>query len=76
MKGTIAALGLLLAGTAASAAKPAKPLFADDQPIHITTRGSIGRLASSEDRSRSATATLSMGAESLPIQLRPRCRCG
>jgi hypothetical protein len=72
MKRALIALGALLAATAASAAEPAKPLFADDQPIRITIKGPIKRLASSEDRSRNVAATLSMGAESLPVQLSPR----
>src|SRR5215217_4296720 len=71
MKGALFALGLLLAASA-SAAEPAKPLFADDQLIHVTIRGPINRLASSEDRSRNVAGTLSTGSESLPIRLSPR----
>jgi hypothetical protein len=63
MKGALFALGLLLAASAAPAAEPAKPLFADDQLIHVTIRGPINRLASSEDRSRIVAGTLSTGSE-------------
>lgn len=72
MKGAILAFGLLFAASIAAAAEPAKPLFADDQLIHVTIRAPIGRLASSEDRSRSVPGTLSIGSESLPIRLSPR----
>jgi hypothetical protein len=65
-------IGLLLAASAAGAAEPAKPLFADDQLIQMTIRAPIGRLASSEDRSRIVDGTLASGAESLPIRLSPR----
>jgi hypothetical protein len=72
LKGALVASILLAAAAAAPAAEPAKPLFADDQPIRITIRGPINRLASSEDRSRNVSATLATGAESLPIRLSPR----
>ena len=73
MKGACLALGLALAAsTAAPAAEPAKPLFADDSLIQISLRGAIGRVASAEDRSRVIEGTLTTGAESLPIRLSPR----
>lgn len=72
MKGALLALGLWLAASAAAAAEPAKPLFADDQLIRITIRGPIGRVASAEDRSRIVPAALATGTESLPIRLSPR----
>ena len=72
MKRILFVLGLTSALTAAAAAEPAKPLFADDQPIQVTIKGSIGRLVSSEDRSRSVPALVSTGGESLPAQLSPR----
>ena len=72
MKGAMIALGLLLAASAAPAAEPPKPLFANDQLIQVTVRGPIGQLAKSEDRSRIVAATLATGAESLPIRLSPR----
>src|SRR3954468_23636010 len=72
MKRLLFVMGLTTALTSAEAAEPAKPLFADDQPIQVTIKGSIGRLVSSEDRSRSVPAIVSMGADSLPAQLSPR----
>jgi hypothetical protein len=72
MKGASFILGLLLAASPALAAEPAKPLFADDQLIQVTIRAPIGRLASSEDRSRIVDGTLATGTESLPIRLSPR----
>ena len=73
MRGALLALGLALTvSTAASAAEPAKPLFADDSLIQVTLRGAIGRVASAEDRSRVVEGTLATGGESLPIRLSPR----
>ena len=72
MKGASFILGLLLAATPALAAEPAKPLFADDQLIQITIRAPIGRLTSSEDRSRIVDGSLVSGAETLPVRLSPR----
>ena len=72
MKGASFILGLLLAASPALAAEPAKPLFADDQLIQITIRAPIGRLTSSEDRSRIVDGSLVSGAETLPIRLSPR----
>jgi hypothetical protein len=72
MKGALCILGLLIAASAAPAAEPAKPLFADDQLIHVTVRAPIGRLASSEDRSRIVDGSLATGGESLPVRLSPR----
>jgi hypothetical protein len=72
MKGALFGLGLLVMASAAPTAEPAKPLFADDQLIRVTIRGSINRLASSEDRSRNVAGSLAIGAESLPIRLSPR----
>jgi hypothetical protein len=72
MKGALFALGLLLAASAAPAAEPAKPLFADDQLIRLTIRGPIGQVAGSDKRSTIVAATLSNGADSLPIRLSPR----
>ena len=74
MKGALLALGLLLAASAApaAAAEPAKPLFADDQLIRITLRGPIGQVSGSDKRSTIVAATLSTGAESLPVRLSPR----
>jgi hypothetical protein len=72
MKGALFALGLMLWGSAAHAAEPAKPLFADDQPIRITLRGPIGQVAGSDKRSTVVAATLSNGADSLPVRLSPR----
>jgi len=70
MKRLMFVLGLT-ASTAAMAA-PAKPLFADDQPIHIAIKGPISRFGSSEDRKNIFPATISTGTESLPAQLSPR----
>jgi hypothetical protein len=72
MKGASFILGLLLAASAAPAAQPAKPLFADDQLIEVTVRAPMGRLTSSEDRSRVVDGSLAIGAETLPIRLSPR----
>jgi hypothetical protein len=72
MKGALLALGLALAASAAPAAEPAKPLFASDELIRITVRGPIKQVASSEDRSRVVAASLTSGAEALPIRLSPR----
>lgn len=72
MKRSLFALGLLLAAAAAPAAEPAKPLFAADHLIPVTIRAPIGRLASSEDRSRIVDGSLATGSESLPIRLSPR----
>src|SRR5215216_6751965 len=72
MKRTLFGLGALLAASAASAAEPAKPLFADDQLIPVTIRAPIGRLASSEDRSRIVDGSLATGSESLAVRLSPR----
>ncbi len=72
MKGALLALGLTFAASAAAAAEPAKPLFANDQLIHVTIRAPIKQVASSEDRSRAVAGTLAIGAESLPIRLSPR----
>ena len=66
------ALGLLFASSAAIAAEPAKPLFGDDQLIRITLKGPIKQVASSDSRSTVVAATLSTGAESLPVRLSPR----
>jgi hypothetical protein len=71
MKRALLALGLAFAASAA-AAEPAKPLFADDQVIHITIRAPINRIASSKDRSRNVPGILAINAESLPIRLSPR----
>jgi hypothetical protein len=71
MKGAWIALSLV-AASAAPAAEPAKPLFADDQLIPVTIRAPIGRLSSSEDRSRIVDGSLAVGAESLPVRLSPR----
>lgn len=70
MKGALFALGLLLASPAA--AEPAKPLFADDQPIQLTISAPIKRLASSNSRSTIVSGTLTNGAEGLPVRLSPR----
>jgi len=67
----LALVALVSASTAFAQAAP-KPLFADDSPIRISLRGPINQVASSEDRSRVIAATLSTGAESLPIRLSPR----
>jgi hypothetical protein len=72
MKSALFALGLMIAASAASAAEPAKPLFADDQAVRITIKGPIKRLASSDDRSKAVTATVTAGAETLPVRLSPR----
>jgi hypothetical protein len=72
MRGALIAFGILAAAGSAQAAQPAKPLFADDQLIHVTIKGSISQLASSEDRSHSVPTTVSIGAETLPAQLSPR----
>ena len=72
MKGAFVALGLLLAASAAPAAEPAKPLFADDSPIRITLRAPIRSLTSAEDRSRVVAGTLATDSESLPVRLSPR----
>lgn len=81
MKEIALAFGLLLAAPAAAqpaqaqpaqAAQPAKPLFAEDGLIRLTIRGPIGQVASAEDRSRVFDASLSTGAETLPIGLSPR----
>lgn len=66
------AFAFALAAVPAAAQQPAKPLFADDSPIRISLRGPITKLSASEDRSRRAAATLTLGAESLPIVLSPR----
>lgn len=71
MKRVLLAIGCLAAASASEAAEP-KPLFADDQLIHVTIKGQIGRLVSSEDRSRIVPATISIGSDSLPAQLSPR----
>lgn len=71
MKRALIAIALLTA-TPAPAAETARPLFADDQPIGITIRGPISRLASFDDRSRHVAGTLQQGAESLPVRLSPR----
>jgi len=71
MKRLLIALGLSTAATAALAAPP-KPLFADDQPIHIAIKGPISRFASSEDRKNTFPATITSGADILPAQLSPR----
>ena len=65
-------LGLVLMASAAPAAEPAKPLFADDQLIQVTIRAPMGRLTSSEDRSRIVDGSLATGAENLPVRLSPR----
>ena len=72
MKGALLALGLALAASAAMAAEPAKPLFADDQLIHITVSAPIKRLASSDSRSTIVAGTLATGTESLAVRLSPR----
>lgn len=73
MKGALLAFGLALAAaSAAPAAEPAKPLFAGDELIRITVRGPITRLAGSDSRSTIVAATVSNGAESLPVRLSPR----
>jgi hypothetical protein len=71
MKGALLAFGLAMAAPA-TAAEPAKPLFADDQLIHIIIRAPINRIASSKDRSRNVVGTLAINSESLPIRLSPR----
>jgi hypothetical protein len=70
MKRLLLVLGLT-ASTAALAA-PAKPLFADDQPIHIVIKGPISRFAGSEDRKNMFPAMLTTGADNLPVRLSPR----
>jgi hypothetical protein len=72
MKGALLALGLALAATAAPAAEPAKPLFAGDELIRIAIRGPIKQVSSADDRSRIVAASLTSGAETLPIRLSPR----
>jgi hypothetical protein len=72
VKGFNLALSLLAVASGAAAAEPGTPLFADDQLLRITIRGPISQVASSQDRSRVVQATLSHGAESLPIRLSPR----
>lgn len=72
MKGAILAFALLLAAPAVHAAEPPKPLFASDEPIRLTIRGPIKAVAASRDRSRQVAATLTTGAENLPIRLSPR----
>lgn len=72
MKGALLALGLALAASAAPAAEPVKPLFASDEVIRITISGPIKQVASAVDRSKVVTATLTSGAEALPIRLSPR----
>ena len=72
LKGVYLALGLLVAASGATAAEPGTPLFADDQVLRLTIRGPIGQVTSGEDRSRVVPATLSTGAETLPIRLSPR----
>lgn len=70
MKRLLLVLGLT-ASTAAFSAPP-KPLFANDQPIHIAIKGPISRFASSEDRKNSFPAVVTAGADNLPAQLTPR----
>jgi hypothetical protein len=72
MKGALFAIGIALAATAAPAAEPARPLFADDQPITITLRAPIKQLAGSDSRSTIVAGTLTTGSESLPVRLSPR----
>lgn len=71
MRGLFAFAALSLA-SAAQAQGPATPLFAEDSVIRLSIRGPIAAVAGSKDRSRVVAATLTAGAESLPIRLSPR----
>ena len=71
VKGITLALGLL-AVSGPAAAQQGTPLFAADEVLRITIKGAIGQVSSAEDRSRVVPATLSTGAETLPIRLSPR----
>lgn len=58
-----------------SAAEPAKPLFAADEPIRVTIRGPVDTIARAPEESRqSYPGTLTVGgtAEALPVQLAQR----
>ena len=72
MKGINLAIGLLAVASGASAAAPGTPLFASDELLRITIRGPIKEVSSSDSRSTVVSATLSNGAESLPVRLSPR----
>jgi hypothetical protein len=67
------AAALLLMATAASAAEPAKPLFADDGVIRLTVRGPLDMIArKAEQRPGPRPGSLTIGAETIPIMLSPR----
>ena len=65
------ALILFVLAAPATAAEPPKPLFANDNPIQITLRGPIPTLVSNRN-SPPVPATLTVGAESLPVTLSVR----
>ena len=75
LRNLAAILIALLLGSAASA-QASKPLFAGDEPLRLTIRGPISKIALSGGRSReprNAVLTVSGAApETLPIQLSPR----
>src|SRR5438477_6305839 len=73
MRRWICALVVSLAGSAAAAKPPAPPtpLFASEQPIHITIQGPISTLVANR-RSPPLPATLTFEGVAYPITLAPR----
>ena len=66
---------LLVCPAAASAAEPAKPLFASDDLIRITIRGPVDTIARAPEESRTSyagTVTVAGTDETLPVQLAQR----
>jgi hypothetical protein len=65
----------LVAATVAPAQAPPKPLFASDQPLRLTIRGPITRIAQTAPSRQPRDAVLTVSgavAETHPIQLTPR----
>jgi len=71
----IAGLIVAIAAAPATAAMPAKPLFASDAPIQLTIQGPIGDLVRNSERSPStmgATLSLAGSTDAHTVRLTPR----
>lgn len=70
-----AILAALALAPQATAQAPSKPLFASDQPLRLTIRGPIGKIAQTAPSRQTRDAVLSVAGaapETHPIQLTPR----
>lgn len=73
MKALVSAVALALAAPAAASAGAPAPLFASEQPIHITIQAPMRQLVSKRDeQARSGTLAIAGTGEVYPVSLSPR----